>query len=130
MPEIERLQRFITQNPALQDVPFLMVKGKPMSPREALENLQAGILTEEISAAIQRTLGSPQITLEELWVLAEEHYRRMMQVPKPWPKIIWIGGEMNYEEAYQQVKQRTARGREIAESYRDLLAEMKRRLHA
>jgi len=131
MSELERLERFISQNPALQDVPILIVEGKPMSPREALENLKAGVLTEEISAAVKATLGSPQLTEEELWLLTEDYYRRMMQIPRElWPKIIWIGGEMNYEEAYRQVKQRTPKGREIAESYGTFLAEIKRRFHA
>jgi hypothetical protein len=128
--EIQRLERFIRENPALADVPFIVVKGKPMSPKEALESLHAGILTEEISVAVQATLGSPEMTLEELWMLTEEYYRRMMEIPRElWPKIIWIGGEMNYEEAYREVKDRTPRGREIVEGYRALLAEMRRRLH-
>lgn len=131
MSERERLERFISQNSALQDVPIFVVEGKPMSPREALENLKAGVLTEEISAAVKATLGSPQLTEEELWLLTEDYYRRMMQIPRElWPKIIWIGGEMNYEEAYCQVKQRTPKGREIMESYRTFLAEAKRRFHA
>lgn len=129
MSEIEKLERFITENPALSDVPFIVVKGRPMSPKEALENLKAGVLTDEISAAIQAKLHSPELTVEELWILTEEYYRRMMEIPRElWPKIIWIGGEMNYEEAYREVKGRTPRGLEIMESHRTLLMEMERRL--
>lgn len=128
---IRRLEEFIQKSPALKDVPFIVVEGKPISPEEALKNLKAGVLTEEISAAVQATLGSPEITLETLWILSEEYYRRLMEIPRElWPKIIWIGGEMmNYEEAYREIKGRTVKGRRIAESYRSLLEEMKRRLH-
>lgn len=126
MTEIDRLKKFIRENPALADTPFIIVFGRVMSPKEALQSLRAGKLKEEIRVA---TLRLRSLGLDDLFILVEEHYRRLLSKPPPYPKIIWIGGRLTYEEALEEIRKKTPRSKELARSYQSLLNEMWRRLY-
>lgn len=126
MSEVERIRRFIRENSALADVPFILVEGIPMSPREALEHLERGEMVAEITRAVA-TLGS-SLTEEQLWLLTEEYYRRLLLKPPPRPVIVWIGGKLTFEQALEEVRLRTPKGQELMKSYDGFLKELTRRI--
>jgi hypothetical protein len=123
--EIQKLERFIRENTALADTPFIVIFGKAVTPREALQNLKVGKLKEEIRVAVLRLR---PLSLDDLLILVEEHYRRLLSKPPPYPKIMWLGGELTYEQALEEIRKRTPRGKELARSYQSLLNEIGRRL--
>lgn len=126
MAEAEKIRRFIRENPALADMPFIVVEGIPMSPREALERLERGEMVAEITRAVA-TLGS-SLTEEQLWLLTEEYYRRLLLKPPPRPVIVWIGGKLTFEQALEEVRLRTPKGQELMKSYDGFLKELTRRI--
>ena len=123
--QIQKLNRFITANPALADVPFGTVRGRPITPREALAMLQRGEAVSEVVAAMSAAGMDPP---QQDWQLVEDYYMRLLQLPGPHPKIYIIGQEMNLEEALMHVRRRDAAGQELLRSYQALTREMARRM--
>lgn len=113
-------------NPGLAEVPFVIVEGVPLSPREALEYLER----KEKAVEISRVVATLALNLreEQLQLLCEEHYRRLASLPPPRPVIVWIGGKLTFEQALEEVRRRTPRGKVFVGAYGGLLAELSRRL--
>lgn len=129
--QVQKLMRFIRANPALADVPFGTVQGRPISPKQALAMLQRGeAVTEVVAAMATAGLDPPQ----QDWELAEEYYRRLLALPGPRPKIYVIaegeivGQEITLEEALMHIRRRDAKGRGLLRSHQGLLREMARRM--
>ena len=122
---MQKLSRFIAANPALADVPFGTVRGRPITPREALAMLQRGESVSEVVAAMSAAGMDPP---QQDWVLVEDYYRRLLQLPGPHPKIYVIGQEMTLEEALTHVRRRDAQGQELLRAYQSLTREMARRM--
>jgi len=113
------LSSFKAKYPALAKVPFLIIEGKPFSPAELIGKAQVTLSTLDVG----------RLTPEDIWTLTEEHYRRLIATSLRRPLIISIGEvAMTYEEALEHVRKRTAKGKEIVESYKSLLKEVFRRL--
>ena len=123
--QIQTLSRFISKSKGLADVPFALVKGTPVTPREALAMLQRGEAVQEISYAIS-SLGaySPQ----KDWLLAEDYYSRLIRIPYPPPKIYRFEYETTFEEALTHIRYRDAEGQKLVRTYQRLLREMARRM--
>lgn len=128
--QVERLRRFIAANPALADIPFGFVRGRPVSPREALAMLVRGEAVAEVAAAI----AAAGLNLSEEWELAEDYYRRLLALPEPRPKIYVIaygelvGQDMTLEEALMHIRLKDAKGRALMRSYKGLRREIARRM--
>lgn len=113
------LSTFKAKYPALAKVPFIVIEGKPFSPAELIEK----------PAVTLNMLDIRWLTEESIWILTEEHYRRLIATSIRRPLIISINGvTMTYEEALEHVEKKTDKGKEIVESYKDLLREVYRRL--
>ena len=123
--QINKLNRFIATNPALADVPFGFVRGMPITPRQALLMLRAGEAVSEIVMAMASAGMDP---IEQDWVLVEDYYRKLLQLPGPHPKIYIIGQEMSLEDALIAVRRRDAAGQQLLNSYQALTREMARRM--
>ena len=119
-----KLSRFIARNPALADVPFGIVRGMPITPRQALAMLRRGEAVSEIVQAMVNAGIDPP----EDWELAEAYYKNLLQLPGPHPKIYVIGQEMTLEEALTHIRLRDAKGQELLRGYQSLQREMARRL--
>lgn len=122
--KINKLRRFLVTNPALADVPFGVVRGMPVTPRQALAMLQRGEAVSEVIAAMATAGLDPP----EDWALAEAYYMNLLQLPGPHPKIYVIGQEMTLEEALTHIRLRDAKGQELLKGYQSLKREMARRL--
>ena len=123
--QIQKLNRFIAANPALADIPFGIVRGRSITPRNASALLQRGEAVSEVVAAMAAAGIDPP---QQDWALVEDYYRRLLQLPEPRPKIYSIGQEMTLEEALMHVRSRDAKGQELLRSYQGLLGEMARRM--
>jgi hypothetical protein len=121
--KIRRLESFIQTNPALANVPALIVAGKPTTLREALADLRAGRNVEEIMAGLA-TLG-----LDLPWELCQEFYRRLAAA-RPELKIVTLGfiPPMSPAEALSHVEARDDVGRMLVESYASLLSFIRARV--
>jgi hypothetical protein len=64
--KISRLRRFLSENPALAGIPIMVVGGRVISLREAVDMLERGVMTQEIIAKLQ-SLGLDDE--EEMWTL-------------------------------------------------------------
>jgi hypothetical protein len=122
--QISKLRRFIAENPALADVPFITVRGMPLTPRQALAYLERGEMVSEIVAAMAAVGFDPN----QEWQLAEAYYQGLLRLPPPRPKIIMIGQELTLEEALQHIKLRDQKGQELLQAYQGLRREMARRM--
>lgn len=123
--QIQKLNRFIANNPALADIPFGVVKGMSITPRQALAMLQRNEAVSEVITAMSQAGMDP---IEQDWILVEDYYRKLLQLPGPHPKIYIIGQEMTLEEALMHVTQKDAEGQELLRSYQGLTREMARRM--
>lgn len=123
--QIQKLNRFIANNRALADVPFGMVRGIPITPRQALAMLQRNEAVSEVIEAMSQAGMDP---IEQDWILVEDYYRKLLQLPGPHPKIYIIGQEMTLEEALMHVMQKDAVGQELLRSYQGLTREIARRM--
>jgi len=123
--QIQKLNRLIASTPALADVPFGIVKGRSITPREALAMLQRGEAVSEIIAAMSAAGMDP---IEQDWALVQDYYRKLLQLPGPHPKIYIIGSEMSLQDALIAVTQRDAAGQELLRSYQGLTRELARRM--
>lgn len=122
-----RLGRFIAENRAFVNVPFLMVAGRPVTPAEALAMLQARRNVEEIMAGLAR------LGLDLPWQLAEEFYRRVSAAYPEAPKIYALEQyvpAMTPTEAYQHVKTRDAVGETLVRTYARMLEFIRVRVNA
>jgi len=126
--KIARLERFIIENRALADVPFMIVAGRAITPREALTFLREGRYTTEIMEGLARLGLDPEA--EEVWQLAEEFYRRLVAVAPERPRIYMIGyvPAMSPAEALEHVRARDDVGRIIVQSYVGMLRFMRERV--
>jgi len=123
--QIQKLNRFIATNPALADIPIGVVRGTPITPRQALAMLQRGEAVSEVVAAMNAAGMDPP---EQDWALAEDYYRKLLQLPGPHPKIYIIGDEMTLEDALMHLRRRDAAGQQLLNSYQGLTREMARRM--
>jgi len=123
--QIQKLNRFIAANPALADVPFGVVRGRSITPREALAMLQRSEAVSEVVAAMNVAGMDP---VEQDWFLVEDYYRKLLQLPGPHPKIYIIGTEMTLEDALRAVRRRDAAGQQLLNSYQALTREMAKRM--
>jgi len=123
--QIQKLNRFIATNPALADVPFGIVRGRSITPREALTMLQRGEAVSEVILAMEAVGMDPP---EQDWALVENYYRKLLQLPGPHPTIYIIGQEMTMEEALMHIIRKDTAGQELLRSYQGLTREMARRM--
>lgn len=123
--QIQKLNRFIVTSPALADVPFGIVKGMPINPRQALAMLQRGESVSEVILAMDRAGMDPP---EQDWALAEDYYLNLLKLPGPHPKIYIIGTEMSLQQALIHLRQRDAAGQQLLNSYQGLTREMAKRM--
>ena len=123
--QIQKLNRFIANNPALANIPFGIVRGRSITPREALAMLQRGEAVSEVVTAMEAAGMDP---IEQDWILVEDYYRKLLQLPGPRPKIYIIGQEMTLEEALMHVTQKDVAGQELLRSYQGLTREMAKRM--
>lgn len=123
---MQKLGRFLQVNPGFKDVPFIIVEGVSLSPKEAYDRLARGQTVPQIAhamAALRFVLAE-----ESLWNLAEAHYQRLLLKPSPRPVIVWIGGRMTIEQILEALRLRTPFSYEVVNSYQGLLQELTRRL--
>jgi len=123
--QIQKLNRFISANPALADVPFGVVRGIPITPRQALAMLQRDEAVPEVVAAMSAAGMDP---IQQDWKLVEEYYMKLIQLPSPPPTIYVIGEEMTLSEALSHIRQRDITGQALLRSYQALTREMARRM--
>jgi len=123
--QIQKLNRFIATSPALADVPFGVVRGMSITPRQALAMLQRGESVSEVVLAMNRAGMDPP---EQDWALAEDYYMNLLKLPGPHPKIYIIGSEMTLQQALMHLRQRDAAGQQLLNSYQGLTREMAKRM--
>jgi CheY-like chemotaxis protein len=120
--KIARLSAFIRQNPALANIPFMTVAGRPVSPAEALAMLQSGQNIHEI------VMGLSRLGIDPDWELVEEFYKRLAAA-RPDVKIYGLGlPPMSPAEALQHIRARDEIGRQLLEMYSRMLAYMRERM--
>jgi hypothetical protein len=121
--KIARLSAFIKENPALANVPFMTVAGRPVSPAEALAMLQSGRNIHEV------VMGLSRLGIDPEWELVEEFYRRLAAA-RPDVKIYGLGflPPMSPMEALQHIRARDEIGRQLLEMYSRMLAYMRERM--
>lgn len=122
---LQKLPRFITDNPALADNPIGLVKGRSTTLREALAKLQRG---EDVSDVIAMLSAAGIDPPEQDWQLVEDYYRRLLQRPEPPPKIYIIGTEMSLQQALMHVQRRDPTGQQLFSAYQGMLRETARRM--
>jgi hypothetical protein len=123
--KLNRLAKFITENPAFTNVPFMVVAGRPITPTEALAMLRAGRNVEEIMA------GLTKLGLDLPWELTEEFYRRLSAAYPEAPRIYALQQyvpAMTPTEAYEHVKAKDPVGETLVHSYARLLEFMRLRV--
>jgi len=123
--QIQKLNRFMSTSPALADVPFGVVRGMSITPRQALAMLQRGESVSEVVLAMNRAGMDPP---EQDWALAEEYYMNLLKLPGPHPKIYIIGTEMTLQQALMHLRQRDAAGQQLLSSYQGLTRELAKRM--
>jgi len=125
--KIANLERFIAENPAFADVPFMVVAGRPITPREALYYLKTGQYVSEILMGMQKLGIDPG---EDLWILTEEFYRRLTAA-RPELTIFTIGyvPAMSPAEALEHVRRRDQVGRMLVQSYSNMLRFIRERVN-
>jgi hypothetical protein len=123
--KLNRLAKFIAENPAFTNVPFMVVAGRPITPTEALAMLQTGRNVEEIMS------GLVKLGLDLPWELTEEFYRRLSAAYPEAPKIYALQQyvpAMTPTEAYEHVKAKDPVGETLVRSYARLLEFMRLRV--
>ena len=123
--KVGRLARFIQENPAFANVPFLVVAGRSVTPAEALALLQAGRYVEEV------LVGLAKLGLDLPWELAEEFYRRLA-LARPEVRLYGLGfvPPLSPTECLEHVRARDEVGRELVEAYARMLSFMREVLNA
>lgn len=123
--KISSLERFISENPAFQNVPAFTVAGRPTTPREALNYLRAGTYVSEVLQGL-RSLGlDPPV-----WNLCEEFYRRLAAARPDRPIIAGLGfvAPMSPTVALDHVRTRDNIGKSLVDAYAGMLAFMRTRV--
>jgi len=126
--KVRALEAWIRRHPALADVPFATVAGRPVNPRELLSMLRRGEGVPEALAALSRLGIDPPGQEEEEWRLAEEYFRRLLEQPGRKPVIMVLGQALTVEQALRHVRARDAKGRALLAMYRRLRAWMATRV--
>jgi hypothetical protein len=124
--KLNRLAKFIAENPAFSNVPFMVVAGRPITPTEALAMLRAGVNVQEIMVGLQK------LGLDLPWELAEEFYRRVSAAYPEAPKIYALAEyvpAMTPTEAYEHIKGRDAVGETLVRAYAGMLEFMRLRVN-
>jgi len=118
--KIRRLQSFVQTNPALGNVPFIIVAGRPTTPSEALASLRARQYTNEIMAEFAKLGFDPPA-----WELCQDFYRRLAAA-SPTLKIATLGfvPPISPAEALVHVQARDEVGTWLVKAYGDLLSFM------
>jgi hypothetical protein len=121
-----KLEQLVNNQPAYADIPFVIVRGQSMTPRQALANLKAGRLSSEILQAMQVAGYDPAYITEDEWRLAEEYYRVMMRNPRQ-PVIASIGylPQMTYQQALNEISGRTPIGESLARAHLALIGQIR-----
>lgn len=122
--KIRRLESFLTANPALADVPALMVAGRPTTLREALDHLRAGRYTSEILA------GLAVLGVDLPWQLCQEFYHRLVAA-RPEAKLYALGfiPPVSPGEALRHVEAKDETGRQLVQAYASLLSFVRARVN-
>jgi len=129
--KIRSLSRFLRENRALSDVPFGSIRGRPVTPREALAMLRRREAVAEVLSALAAAGLDPP---GQEWELAEAYYRSLLTGPQPRPRVYIIaegevvGQELTVEEALEHIRRRDAKGAALLQSYLSLRREMARRM--
>ncbi|MEW6498343.1 MAG: hypothetical protein AB1589_38455 [Cyanobacteriota bacterium] len=124
--KIVALERLIATSPALANVPFVKVAGRPVSPSEVLNMLRAGLNVKEILSALA------SIGMDEPWEEAEEFWRRQAAVSPERPKIYALAQyvpAMTPSQAYEHVRRRDDVGETLVRAYSTLLEFMRLRIN-
>jgi hypothetical protein len=123
--QIQKLERLISQRPAFADIPFIVVAGQSLSPRQALQQLRSGQNVSEIVSAMMRAGYDPSFVTEEEWKLVEEYYRRLAAQPRP-PVIAQIyRPSMTYAQALNEIRARSPVGQQLAKAHLALVKQIK-----
>lgn len=124
--KISMLEKFVTENPALANVPAMFITGKATTPREALTYLRAGNYVSEVMSSL-KTLGLDAPP----WELCQEFYRRLAAA-RPELKIVSLGfvPPISPAEALSHIEAKDDTGKWLVESYAGLLNYMKMRVNA
>jgi len=113
-----RLQNYIRQNPAMANVPFLVVGSRHVSPKEALGQLG----NPDVMAALQSAGIDPP---EDDWALTAEYYRRLAAKARPPPVIAQLQGgyitKMTPAQALAEIEARTAIGEQLVKAQSKLI---------
>ena len=124
---VDKIRRFIQENPALAHVPFLLVGGKPITPMDALK------LALKNDRRVLQTLRQLDPTPEETWVLAEEYYRRLVSA-NPNIRIFSLGRilppDMSLTEILDHIRKRDEIGLKLMVNYQRLVRFMRERMNA
>ena len=125
--KISKLQRFVSENPSLANVPFLVVHGKAITPIEALSMFRSGINVASILKAISEQLDIDPESVN--WKLAEEFFKRVAAAGPEAPKIYSLQlPPITPMEALEHIRRRDEIGKMLVESYKNLLRHMKVKL--
>lgn len=118
--KISSLERFISQNPALADVPAITIAGRPTTLREALNSLRAGVNVNEIVSGLKILGVDPPP-----WQLCQDFYRRLTAARSD-IKIATLGfvPPISPAEAFAHVQARDEVGTWLVKAYGDLLSFM------
>jgi len=126
--KIAFLRRFLAERPGFKSVIFIVVRGRPVTPVEALQMLERGEAVEEIVSAMRLAGYDPRQPIEEL---AMEYYRRLAQI-RPRFKIVMIQKgvreEISAERAVEEIRIRSPLGEKIVKSYASLLELMREKM--
>jgi hypothetical protein len=118
--KVRRLKRFISENPALANIPVVVVGGRAITLSEAVSMLERGVMVSEIVAKLSR-LGLDDE--EELWVLAERFWQEIASA-RPGISIYSLGGyipAMSPSEALAHIRARDEVGKMLVKMYASLL---------
>jgi len=128
--KISRLERFVSANPALADVPFMVIEGRSLTPREALSYLKAGRYVDQIIEGLAK-LGIDPPEEELPWELAEEFWKRYAAARQPGIyALVGYLPSMTPQEAYEHIKARDQVGQTLVKAYDSLLKFMRARMEA
>jgi len=124
---IDKIKKFIQQNPSLANVPFLMVRGRPITPMDALK------LALKNDRDVLRAIRTLDPTQEESWILAEEYYKRLASA-NPNIRVFSLGRilppDMSITEVLEHIRNRDEIGRKLMANYQRLLKFMRERINA
>ena len=130
--KIAFLRKFLAEHPTYKYVTFIVVRGRALTPQDALEKLERGEDVDEIVGAMRMAGYDPRQPVEQL---ALEYYSRLARLrPKFKVVFIWkedekeVREEVTAERAASEIRLKTPLGVKFVESYARLLADMRKRM--